>query len=143
MIDGTREAETLISEVGRRRAENAQLKADLAQCQHEIASLNACQCEGCDESLEGEAYCQKCFMRLKAELKAYEAIPHDKDGTPFAAAAAWRAECNRIQEQLEQATQREARLRRAVEDVVERCDHGYSLEYIAGHLGEALEEAGT
>lgn len=34
----------------------------LAEKDREIANLMLCQCEGCDSSLEGEAYCQSCWM---------------------------------------------------------------------------------
>ena len=67
-----------------------------------------------DFEIENTRQLQAENAQLKAELEAYEAIPHDKDGTPFAAASAWRAECNWRQEQLEQATQRETRLREAL-----------------------------
>lgn len=38
--------------------------------------------------------------RLRTDLAQYETIPIDNDGTPFAAASAWRAECNRLQATL-------------------------------------------
>jgi hypothetical protein len=36
----------------------------------------------------------------QARVSQFESIPFDDDGTPFAAASAWRAECNRLQATL-------------------------------------------
>lgn len=38
---------------------------------------------------------------LRAQLAVYDEVAHDKDGTPFAAASAWRAECNKLRAKVE------------------------------------------
>lgn len=44
------------------------LRARVAEVEREINSLKTCQCEGCDVSLEGEAYCTRCVTMRKGEL---------------------------------------------------------------------------
>ena len=46
------------------------LQAELERVTGERDQLLTCQCEGCDESLEGSAYCERCFAKLRALILA-------------------------------------------------------------------------
>jgi hypothetical protein len=50
---------------GEQKHEIRRLTSAIAEKDREITNLQTCQCEGCDESLEGEAYCQSCWMKLR------------------------------------------------------------------------------
>lgn len=45
-------------------------REEIEQQARDIESLQKCQCEGCDNSLEGEAYCQCCWMKMNQENQA-------------------------------------------------------------------------
>lgn len=154
------------------QAENVQLKAELAEATKH-ASWPVSICVGCGattgfknivydtpgEPVDYDMECTTCGSReidegrasrlvercerAEAKLEAYEAIPQDKDGTPFAAASAWRAECNRIKEQLEEHKQREARVRTIIHDAIYYVEHSACNERIIDLLNAAIEEAGA
>lgn len=48
----------------------AQRTAELERVTGERDQLLTCQCEGCDESLEGSAYCERCFAKLRTLVLA-------------------------------------------------------------------------
>ena len=52
----------------------------ITDLEREIQSLRSCQCEGCDESLEGSAYCEKCFRKLQAAQPVWSGDKPTKAG---------------------------------------------------------------
>ena len=65
-----------------------------------------------DEQGEQETRVMAYIAALRAKIEALEkenvlhrAIPYDQDGTPFAAASAWRTECSRVHAELAAITE--------------------------------------
>ena len=55
----------------------AQLLSKLIQAERDIESLQQCQCDGCEERLEGDAYCLRCVVTLREQLEAQSVIYQD------------------------------------------------------------------
>lgn len=55
----------LIDEIERLRK---QLATVTQERDKEIESLQQCQCDGCEERLEGDAYCLRCVVKLRQQL---------------------------------------------------------------------------
>jgi hypothetical protein len=55
---------------------------------------------------------------LERENVLYRTIPYDQDGTPFAAASAWRTECSRVHAQL-------AAMKQERDDAVDKREGAY------------------
>ena len=84
------------------------------------------------------------LAQARADLATFNAIAVDKDGTPFSAASAWRAECNRLQDSITASQAECQRLREALEEygehdqdcILAQCrqgrpadDGGYERQY--------------
>ena len=50
----------------------AQLLSKLIQAERDIESLQQCQCDGCEERLEGDAYCLRCVVKLRERVEELE-----------------------------------------------------------------------
>ena len=55
----------------------AQLLSKLIQAERDIESLQQCQCDECEECLEGEAYCLRCVVKLREQLEAQSVTYQD------------------------------------------------------------------
>lgn len=52
------------------REDLEQRTAELGRVRGERDNLMTCQCEGCDQSLEGSAYCERCLEKLRTLVLA-------------------------------------------------------------------------
>lgn len=55
----------------------AQLLSKLIQAERDIESLQQCQCDGCEERLEGDAYCLRCVAKLREQFHAQSVTDQD------------------------------------------------------------------
>lgn len=69
------------------------LKQQLADVTKERDALKACQCDGCNESLEGDAYCLQCYERQRQRVDGLDErlgqLMADKDNQSRTIADMW------------------------------------------------------
>lgn len=69
------------------------LQQQLTSAQATIAELQSCQCDGCSESLEGDAYCLQCYERQRQRVDGLDErlgqLMADKDNQSRTIADMW------------------------------------------------------